>query len=141
VAAIRKEVAGFSLTESTLEKILAIEGELKDFWADPVEARKIRGERSLPKILAGIDASPRLKSTIAKHGLTPREYILGTFSMIAGFVWERSRAQQPGSVEGRTPPANAATLATVQKRLADITRLLSGPPRPTAKPHTGKEED
>lgn len=132
-AEMRKEIAAYTLTEPAFQAIVAAEKELGDFWADPVEARKIRSERNLKKILAAIEASPRLKETLAKHRLTGRDYILGSFSMIAGFVWEKSRQKDPAAAAKQQPPVNAATLAVVSKHLDDVQRMLSPAPKPTKK--------
>lgn len=138
---MRKEIAGYTLTEPTLRAIVAAEKELGAFWADPVEARKIRGERNLKKILAAIEESPRLRETLAKHGLTPRDYILGSFSMIAGFVCEKSRQRDPAAAAKPQQPVNDATLAVVSKHLDDVQRMLSPAPKPTKKAGARHGED
>jgi hypothetical protein len=142
---MRRLIGEYTLTDKTLDGVIAVEKDLAGFWADPVQARKIRGERSMTKILAAIDAAPQVKTAISSHGLTPRDYILGSFSTIAAYIWTKASAQDPARVAGQTPPVNAATLAVVQKRLADVTKLLSPPPdrtKPAAKQkNRGKEDD
>lgn len=130
---MRKAIAEFELTEKKLEAIMATERQLGDFWADPEKARTIRTERSLSKILAAVDATPRLKETIARNGLAPRDYILGSFATMSALLWERTKASAPTVVEGKTPPVSEATLAVVRKRMDDVVKLFSPPVKKKSK--------
>ncbi len=125
---LTRAVLAYTVTDKVIDAIAASDAELRDFWANPAEARKIRGQVTLPGILAGIDSVPRVKETLARHGLSPRDYVLGTFAMLGTYGYEKARMADPRNVEGKKPPVNDATLALLRKRFQDVERIVLEPP-------------
>lgn len=124
---LSREVLAFQVTDKVVDGIKAAEAELKDFWADPEQAKRIRGQLTLADILAGVESTPRVKQTIERHGLTPREYVLGTFAMLGTYAYEAARKADPKRVEGRKPPVNEESLAVLRRRFPDVETVVLVP--------------
>lgn len=124
---LTREVLAFEVTDRVVDGIKAAEAELRDFWADPEQAKRVRGQLTLAAILAGIDSTPRVKETIERHGLTPREYVLGTFAMLGTYAYEAARKADPKKVEGKKPPVNEKSLAVLRRRFPDVETVVLVP--------------
>ena len=66
---LSRQVKGFVLTDAIVDGVAASDKDLADFWANPVESRKVLGQLTLTGILDAIDKAPRVKETFQKHGL------------------------------------------------------------------------
>ena len=143
---LSRQVKAFVLTDKVVDGIAASDKDLADFWANPVESRKILGQLTLTGILDAIEKAPRVKETFAKHGLAPRDYILGTFSMIGGYSYEVVKKTDPKKVEGHPAPVSDATLQVIERRLDDVEKIVrpqmpvpkSAAPATASAPATGR---
>jgi len=106
-------VQNFRLTDDFLAKYQAVED---DIVKDPCRLAPLGvlkgGDKSLDQMIAAYDAQPAVHAMLARHGLTAREQILGTLTlMFAGL--EIAQQEHPGiaNSSGTMPPISPANLA------------------------------
>lgn len=130
---LTREVLAFTLTDRVVDGIAAADRDLSAFWADPEQSRKVRGQLTYGAIVAAVESTPEVSAALKRHGLTPRDYVLGTFSMLGAYGYERARLADPKNVEGKKPPVNEPTLALIRKRWSDVEKILVVPGPPAAR--------
>jgi len=121
----------FTLSEGFLDKWKAIQ---QDSVKDPCNlgvASLLAGddEQSLEQMAASYDAQPGVHAMLERHGLSAREYLVGSFTMLAAGVQDMAK-QHPEMVEKgyiQASPAGAvseANMAFYHQHQADVMQLM-----------------
>jgi len=96
-----KEVADYVLTDATLAKYKQAVHKLEPLAEQmPHDCDADEGAKSLNDLAARLDRIPAVKSALKTAGLTPREYLLFSFSLFQNGMASWALAQ-PG---GKLPP-------------------------------------
>ncbi|MBN8923871.1 MAG: hypothetical protein BGP10_08365 [Rhodanobacter sp. 68-29] len=96
---------GFTLTDGFLAKYQAVETDsIKDpCQLSPVKVLGLTGEgagkATIDQMAARYDAQPGVHAMLASHGVTAKEMILGTVTLMSAAIQELKQ-QHPGMVQG-----------------------------------------
>jgi hypothetical protein len=113
----RSAVQHYTLTEDSYQKLLAI---AKDAKANKVQINAVDpNARSLDDTVADLDKSADVRELLARHGVSPREFLLGEYALL-GAEFAVKYANQPGFDSSLANPAN---IALFRKHEAEIDAL------------------
>lgn len=117
LAAGRPDPDGFRLTPALLDKMEALQAAsgVVDKATDDLEAESVQD------LARSLEADPRIRSLLAKHGITSMEYSLGAFAalhagMFIAMASTISTKQQATAMSAFTP-AQRANIELMRKRL------------------------
>jgi hypothetical protein len=114
----KREIAAYKLTDAGLDKYVQATRNLKGVKINDCDEGS--DSPSINEAVAMMDAAPNAKAAVQSAGMTTREYIVFTFSLIANrlAVWAMD---QPG---GKLPPGvSLANVDFLRAHAADMEKL------------------
>ncbi|GFZ89389.1 hypothetical protein [Dyella caseinilytica] len=113
----RTAVQHYTLTEDSYQKLLAI---AKDAKANKIQINAIDpNAHSLDDTVADLDKSADVRALLARHSVSPREFLLGEYALLEA-EFAVKYANQPGFDSDLANPVN---IALFRKHEAEIDAL------------------
>ncbi|HET7267464.1 MAG TPA: hypothetical protein VFJ15_05090 [Oleiagrimonas sp.] len=135
-AADRADIKTFTINEDVFGRIQAVvdEGRRMHIKRSKMDMRKVHSLDDMAKQL--VKADPRVKALLAKHGFTPRQFLVADLATV-GTVMAMQRAQATGKVAAVAAQLNPANVQFYKSHKAAMDALVR--PAPAApKPSSGQ---
>jgi len=133
-AADRADIKAFTLDEDVFGRLKAVvdEGRRMHIKRSQMDMRKVHSLDDMASQLVAAD--PRVKSLLAKHGFTPRQFLVADLATV-GTVMAMQRARATGkveAVEARLNPANVQFYKAHKAEMDAMVRPAPAAPKPSS---------
>lgn len=133
-AADRADIKAFTLDEDVFGRLKAVvdEGRRMHIKRSKMDMRQVHSLDDMASQLVAAD--PRVKPLLAKHGFTPRQFLVADLATV-GTVMAMQRAQAAGkveAVEARLNPANVQFYKAHKAEMDALVRPAPAAPKPSS---------
>jgi hypothetical protein len=106
-----KEIHDYKLTTGNVEKLVSASTKLKDVAEkDPSMDEDGPTEKTIDDSVKRMEKYPKAVAAVKAAGLSPREFLVGTFALMNASVWSQMIKQYPQSAAKMPPEVNRDNL-------------------------------